>query len=248
MKKIQFYLTPSEGKRLIAKGIASLPQIKKAMQEHTVAIISGTTNAPIAYALLRLIGQESEFNHRNFFRGLTVPAGTDVKSEFMGDVIIQKGKWLQGKTIFDVENDLGKDDIILKGANAVNLTDKEAAVLIGNPKVGTSLPILNAVYGRRAKLYVPVGVEKRVDESISALADFVNAPDAEGLRLLPLPGEVFTELEAISSLTGAEAVVIAGGGVLGAEGGAYYMATGTEEALILLKDILKTVKADKSFW
>ena len=248
MKKIQFYLTPSEGKRLIAKGIAALPQIKKAMEENTVAVISGTTNAPIAFELLRSICREQEFDHRNFFRGLTVPAGTDVKSEFMGDVIIQKGTWLQGKTIFDVENDLGKDDIILKGANAVNLTDKEAAVLIGNPKVGTSLPILNAVYGRRAKLYVPVGVEKRVDESISALADFVNAPDAEGLRLLPLPGEVFTELDAISSLTGAEAVVIAGGGVLGAEGGAYYMATGTEEALILLKDILKAVKADKSFW
>lgn len=248
MKKIQFYLTPSEGKRLIGKAIATLPDIQSAMKEHTVIVISGTTNAPVAYELLSMIGETERFSHRNFFRGMTVPSGTELKSEFIGDVVIQKGKWLYGKTVFDMEEELGKDDIIIKGANAVHLGDREAGVLLGNPKVGTALPIITAVYGRRAKLYVPVGCEKRVNERISVLADIVNDKESEGLRLLPLPGEVITELDAISMLTHAGAIVIGGGGVLGAEGGVYYMAEGTDEDLDSLCSIIKTVKEEKTFW
>lgn len=249
MKRIQFYLTPSEGKRLIGKAAAILPDIQTAVKEHTVVVISGTTNAPVAYELLKLIGDDTErFSHCNFFRGITVPPGTDLKSDFIGDVVIQKGKWLYGKTIFDVEDELGKDDIILKGANAVNLCDKEAGVLLGNPKVGTALPIITAVYGQRAKLYVPVGTEKRVDLKISDLAAIVNDRESEGLRLLPLPGEIITELDAVSILSGTKPVLIGGGGVLGAEGGSYYMAEGTDEELDVLRTILRSVRQDKNFW
>ena len=248
MKRIQFYLTPSEGKILIGKAIATLPDILNAMKEHTVVVIAGTTNAPVAYELLRLINHADQFSHHHFFRGMTVPPGTNLKSEFTGDVIIKNGQWLYGKTIFDVENELGKDDIILKGANAVHLGDREAAVLLGHPKAGTSLPILSAVYGRRAKLYVPVGCEKRVDQKLSVLANMVNDKDTKGLRLLPLPGEIFTELDAIAALTHAKALIIGGGGVLGAEGGVYYMAQGTDEELDLLQSIIKTIKEENIFW
>lgn len=80
------------------------------------------------------------------------------------------------------------------------------------------------------------------------LADIVNDRDSKGLRLLPLPGEIFTELDAIFTLTHAKAILIGGGGVLGAEGGAYYMAEGTEEELDSLSSILKIVKEEKTFW
>ena len=248
MKKIQFYLTPSEGKRLIGKAMAGLPDIRKAIEENTVLVVAGTTNAPVAYELLKLIGDTEGFSHLNYYRGMTVPAGTSLKGEFMGDVVIQKGKWLRGKTIFDVADDMKNGDIIIKGANAVNVQDREAGVLLGHPKAGTALPILSAVHGRRTKLYIPVGLEKRVDAKISELTRLVNDGDSEGLRMLPLSGEIITETEAFQILCGVKTSMIASGGVLGAEGGIYFMAEGTEEELENCRNLVRGVKEDKSFW
>ena len=248
MKKIQFYLTPSEGKRLIGKAMAALPDIRKAIEENTVLVVAGTTNAPVAYELLKLIGETEGFSHLNYYRGMTVPAGTSLKGEFMGDVVIQKGKWLRGKTIFDVADDMKNGDIIIKGANAVNVQDREAGVLLGHPKAGTALPILSAVHGRRTKLYIPVGLEKRVDAKISELTRLVNDGESEGLRMLPLSGEIITETEAFQILCGVKTVMIASGGVLGAEGGIYFMAEGTEEELEKCRELVRDVKNDRSFW
>ena len=55
------------------------------------------------------------------------------ESEFPGDVVIVKGAWEKGKTIFDVADDLKEGDVILKGANAIDSTFKKAAILIGHP-------------------------------------------------------------------------------------------------------------------
>lgn len=43
--KRQFVLTVSESKRLIAKGVAALPEVKRAMEEGMVVVATGTTNA-----------------------------------------------------------------------------------------------------------------------------------------------------------------------------------------------------------
>ena len=52
---------------------------------------------------------------------MTVPAGVSAKAEFTGDVVIRKGEWLRGKTIFDVAEEMGPEDMYFKGANAVDL-------------------------------------------------------------------------------------------------------------------------------
>lgn len=247
MRRIQFYLTPAAGKALIGKAVAALPDVRKAVKENMVVVVAGTTNAPVAYELLKSIGAEAGFSAKNFFRGVTVPAGTSVKPDFIGDVVIRKGEWLKGKTLYDVADEMGKGDVYFKGANAVNLSDGEAGVLLGNPVAGTVIPIFTAVYGKRTKLYIPAGVEKRVDAPISKLVDLINDGESEGLRMAPLPGEIVTELEAIRILSGAHAALIGSGGVLGAEGGAYFMAEGTEEELSNLKKILDEVKKEPLF-
>ena len=247
MRRIQFYLTPAAGKALIGKAVAALPDVQKAVAEHMVVVVAGTTNAPVAYELLKSIGEQEGFCAKNFFRGITAPAGAKAKTEFIGDVVICKGKWLRGKTLYDVADEMGKGDIYFKGANAVNLQEGQAGVLLGNPAAGTVMPIFTAVYGKRAKLYVPVGVEKRVDAPISLLVDRINDGESEGLRMAPLPGEVVTEIEAIEILTGARAMLVGSGGVLGAEGGAYFLAEGTEEELAALKKVLEMVKDEPAF-
>mgnify|MGYP001005230685 CR=1 FL=1 len=58
------------------------------------------------------------------------------------------------------------------------------------------------------------------------LAARINAPGAPGPRLLPVPGEVITELDAIALLTGAKAQLAAAGGVGGAEGSVWLLIDG----------------------
>lgn len=246
----QFLLTPSAGKKLIAKSFVCIPEIKKALNEQTIVIIAGTTNAYIVKELLNCIGESDNFSTKGFHRGITLPPGykTDAQTTgFPGDVIIEKGVLIKGKTIFDVVDDLDKGDIILKGANAVNLVSRKAGVLIGHPKGGTIQAALTAVIGKRAALYIPVGLEKRVYEDIDELAATVNSPCATGPRLMPVSGNIVTELDAIGIMTGASARLVAAGGICGAEGSCYIAVSGSDEQVSKASEIIESVEHEPPF-
>ena len=136
-------------------------------------------------------------------------------------------------------------DIILKGANALNLADKTAAILLGNAETGgTIMEAARAVLSRRAKLILPVGVEKRVDAPLDELEALVNDPEASGLRLYRAPGEAFTELDAIRLLTGADARIIASGAVNGGEGGVYLQISGGDPEKV--RELIREVSKEKN--
>lgn len=242
MKTIEFYLTPAAGKQLIAKAISARADMKTALEAHTVVVVAGTTNSYVAKLLLESIG-ETTFDQRGFYRGINCPGKwvREVQSTDE-DVVIQKGKWQQGMTIYDVSESLGSDDIILKGANAVDLKTGQAGVMIGNRTSGTMAPISAAVMGRRTLLITPVGVEKRVEEPIPYLAQICNRPGAAGFRLYPSPGEVVTELDALRQLTGVVPHLLTGGGVCGYEGGNYFVCEGSQEQLNASMTLINTVR------
>jgi hypothetical protein len=75
----------------------------------------------------------------------------------------------------------------------------------------------------------------------------LNAPGARGLRLFPVPGEVITEIEALSLLTGATAELVAAGGVCGAEGSVWLAIAGSPEQEESAQRILKQVSGEPSF-
>ncbi|MCW4003501.1 MAG: hypothetical protein NWE95_06280 [Candidatus Bathyarchaeota archaeon] len=250
----QFLITPSAGKRLIAKALATHPTIQNALRNSTLVIIAGTTNGYLAEEILNSIGAKG-FSRKRFFRGLTMPPNKPVtkegrladESQFPGDVVIVKGKWQKGKTIADIVDSLKKGDVIVKGANAVDLTHKQAALLIGHPKAGTAGLSLPAVVGRRVKLIVAVGLEKRVNGDLNAIAMRLNEPGADGYRFLPLPGEVFTELDALKLLCGVEAELIAAGGVNGAEGSCWIEVYGSKEQEAAVEAVYNSVANEPAF-
>jgi hypothetical protein len=251
----QFLITPAAGKRLIAKTLANHPAVRKALKNGTLVIIAGTTNGYVAEEIFRCHRIEGEFSRKHFFRGIVLPSARSVSgtgrlpdvSKFPGDVVIVKGVWQKGKTIEDVVDLLKEGDVILKGANALDLTHKRAAVLIGHPKAGTIGLALPAVVGRRVKLMIPVGLEKRVDGDLSALAEKLDAPGAGGSRLLPVPGEVFTELDALTALTGARVELVASGGVCGAEGACLLAVSGSEEQEEYAEQIFTSIAGEPAF-
>jgi len=240
----QICVTTVMGKRLIGKGMAQHPDIKRVLEKGTLVVIAGTTNGYVAEEILTSLGQAEGFSREGFRRGMTVAPGAKIiKAKLLGDVVIRDGEWQQGETIFDAVDDLEAGDVVLKGANAFDARGK-AAVQIGHPQGGTILAALAAVVGRRVRLIVPVGLEKRVLEDVDVLAQRCNAPDAKGPRLLPVPGQIFTELDAIKLLTGANACLIAAGGVYGAEGASWLGISGTEEQIQAATELIKSVASE----
>jgi len=250
-----FVLSPAAGKRLIAKALASHPAVEAALKSGTVVIVAGTTNGYVAEEILAKIGQAEGFSRDKFFRGITLPPWMPTTeagmlpdmSDFPGDVVIRKGVWQKGKTIRNVVDDLEEGDVILKGANALDPWSNKAAILIGHPKAGTIGLALQAVVGRRVRLILPVGLEKRVPGDLDDLANRLNAPGAEGPRLLPVSGEVFSEIEAIAQLCGARSELVAAGGVSGAEGSVWLAVDGSEEEMAAAEELLKSVAAEPGF-
>ena len=226
-----FFLSVAAGKRLIAKAVVALPEVQEALSEHTIVIGTGTTNTYVAEEIFSFLGYKEPLSHRDFFKGATAIGPIPGKpSRPVDDLVIKKGV-ISWQDINDVASELKKGDILFKGGNAVNLEESQAGVLIGNPILGTSLPIIQAVYGRKIRLIVPIGLEKRVNISMADIAGLLSSPEAEGIGFLPLPGEIITELEAVEILTGAVAELVAAGGICGAEGGCWLSLEGDEEEI-----------------
>ncbi len=251
----QYMLTPAAGKRIIAKALVQYPAIQDALKTGTVVIIAGTTNGYVAEEILEALGQAENFSRTRFFRGVTQPpasARTESgrrpdESEFPGDVVLVTGVWQQGKTIFDVVDDLKEGDVILKGANAIEIGTNKAGIYTGHPKGGTIGAALQAVVGRRVRLILPVGVEKRVPGDLNEIAQRINTPGAKGPRMVKVTGEVYSELDAIAHLTGADVELIAGGGICGAEGCCWFAVSGTKEQVEQADAILKPLAKEAPF-
>jgi hypothetical protein len=251
----QILLTPSAGKRLIAKAILEHKAIQEALHSKTIVIVAGTTNGYVAEELLKSIGQEKGFDRKQFFRGITLPPSFKAteagrlpdESSFPGDVVIVNGTWQKGKTLFDCVDTLQKGDIIIKGANCIDSNRKRAGILIGHPRGGTIAAAMQAVVGRRVKLIIPVGLEKRVTEDIDTIANLLNSPDSTGPRMFPVSGEILTEIEAIELLFGLKATLVAAGGVCGAEGSIWLAVEGDPHKLTHAKRLLEEIGQEEQF-
>jgi len=244
MKLKQFLLTPSMSKRLIGKGILAHASVHEVLNRGTLVIVAGTTNGYVAEEVLDAIGQRKGFSREGFRRGAVVPPGQSTAPGKPADVVIVNGVWQKGLTIFDVVDGLKAGDVILKGANALSGDLRKAAVLIGDPKAGTAGAAIPAVVGRRVQLIVPVGLEKRVCDDLDDLAAALNSLDAEGPRLLPLPGEPFTELHAVETLTDSEAMLVAAGGIRGAEGSVWIAVQGENDCVAAAEELILSVRSE----
>jgi len=248
----QFLITPAAGKRLIARGMLEHPDLRTVLEDGTLVIIAGTTNGYVAEEILAAIGEEG-FNRRGFHRGITVPVNFRKDEmgrlgiDFPGDVVIRDGRWERGLEIFDVADELGRGDLILKGANALDYNSRRAAVYIGHPMGGTILAALQAAAGRKTGLIIPVGLEKMVPGNLDEITLKLNSPGAEGPGMLPIPGRVFTEVDALELLTGASAEPVAAGGVYGAEGAYHILVEGSEGSIETAERIMGELAAEPPY-
>ena len=83
-------------------------------------------------------------------------------------------------------------------------------------------------------------------ESIPTIASLLNEPGANGPRLMAVAGEIITEIEAIYLLFGADATLIASGGISGAEGSIWLGVSGGNKEKEL-KNSLEQIILEKPF-
>ncbi len=247
MKNQQLFITPAAGKQLIAMGVTRHPRVQQALKDHKLLIVGGTTNSYIVNELMRITGK-TPIDPKAFYRGISVPHGAKLnRMDYCGDILFEKGRVAEGGVdLAETVKTMTAGDVIFKGANAINLRDKTAGVLIGNGiSGGTSIPIISAVISKRVKLIIPAGLEKRVDEPINDIALALNSDRVEGTRMIELPGRVFTELDAVEALSGCKARLIAGGGVAGGEGGVYILIEGNDSQLEKMIEIYQQVRGEQ---
>ena len=245
MKK-QVVLTVAESKRLIAKGVAALASVKKAMRKGMVVVATGTTNA---YVLEELWGKK--IDKRRYRSGITIPKEPEKfekpQDEPLPDVIFRKGKVAEELNRYNAVEQMGKGDIYIKGANALDYNGQIAGVLIGSPTGGTIGAVIGQIVGKKITLIIPVGLEKLVYKNINELHKLASSEDYDGPNLWPIEGAIITEIEALKILTGVNATLLAAGGVAGAEGSVRLLLDGTEKEINTAIELVDSIQGESRY-
>ncbi|HKL78954.1 MAG TPA: hypothetical protein VJ888_00815 [Mobilitalea sp.] len=245
----QYTISPVAGMRLIAKALIQIPEVLDALENRTIVIISGRTNRYVAEEFLNKTKQQEGFYKEQFFRGITLSSdnskfdlgrsGHDGK--FLGDVVITKGEWQRGLNMFHVADQLRPGDLIFKGANAVNLETLQAATLIGHPAAGTINPVLKCVGRGCAKLYLPIGLNKRIMGDIKEISAGLNMNNLTGVGYMPISGTIITELQAIKIISGCEAELVAIVGLSDTEAAYRIAVTGLEQQIMIMDEAYSSI-------
>jgi hypothetical protein len=238
----QIILTPWEARRLIAKAVVQLPQVKHALQEGIVCIARGTTTSYIIEELSGPIKKEE------YCIGCIEPERLCLVPEKnrLPEIAYIRGA-PQEIASKDIIKDMGSQDVFIKGANAVD-PNFEAGILLGSPVGGTMGSVIGALYAKGIHFVIPVGLEKLVPFSVRKAKTFtgftrVDSSMGMAVGLFPVLGTVVTEIQALEQM-GVMAVPIAAGGCNGAEGASLLAIQGEEERMKNVLEIIDSIKGE----
>ncbi len=250
-------LTHSECKRLIAKGIAQLPEVKEALESHRIFVSRGSTTA---YILEELLGEPIKKQHyvagqmtgdkETLYRFGSLKAEKRLK-----EIVIDKGVKREVDNFQEALLEFKPGDLIFKGGNTLGI-DGVAGVYMAHPMGGTIGGILPIALARGIEIIVPISLSRSVEDSVWELSQImgnqtIDKEYAMGLPIgiMPIPGEVFTELEAFDVLHPEVNVFhIGSSGVGTGEGSLHFLFIGEDEKVkVAYQDMVKLAKSDTKY-
>jgi len=246
---LEVVLTVAESKRLIAKGVAAHPLVRRALKDGMVIIARGSTNGYIAEEILG-----GPIDKPGFLTGRTLPRGhapRKRKSEPIGEMVLKRGKVIEDMSLSDAVTDLQAGDVFMKGANALDYAANLAGILVGHSEGGTIGAALPTLIARKAHLIVPVGLEKLVASDLAAASDLITEESGGSASVPALwvisNATIVTEIEAVAILAGVECVHLASGGIGGAEGSVRLLVSGDEEGIGHARALFESVGGEEPY-
>lgn len=235
-------LNPAASKRLIAKAVVALPEVKDAFANARLAVSTSTSSA---FILEELTGEK--VSPYCYCVGMVANGTltTSAQEDRESARFFVKGRRVEeeARTFFEA---FEKGDVAIKGANAVD-AQGHVGILAGNPASGTIGTLMSRVAVRGLPVVVPVGLEKLVTSVVDAAAGWgqLTLSRSMGLPVWLFPfmaGLVVTEIEALGILTGVGARHIASGGIAGSEGAVVLLLEGHADNLAEAWDLIDAVK------
>ncbi len=245
--RAQLSLTVAEGKLLIARAIASMPEVRWALENGQILLKGGTTVSALAE---ELVGVQLRISGRISPRGAKSAQSSDPASPH--SIAIERGQW---RNIDDelgaVVAGLGPRDVAVLGANIID-SQGRAAMMAGRALGGNPGQVLTGLMAQGAQILVAAGLEKLIPGSVD---DAVRGCGMAGcdwslgmpVGLMPIIGRLVTEIEALEILAGVTSTVVGKGGIDGAEGGITLVAAGeTQQVQLAIESVLAVKGAETS--
>lgn len=236
-------LSPSESKRLIAKGVARLPQVRKALKRGKIIIALGSTNGYVAEELLG-----ERIDKERFIAGFNgrVSDVTPARDR-PGEIVLIEGRRAELEWE-EVIEELGPDDVFIKGGNALD-PEGTVGVFVASQDGGTVGRWMRYIVARGVNLIIPIGLEKAVHTRISQVTRRAGTRKfhlsmGKPVGLWPLHGRVVTEIEALKCLAEVDAFQIGAGGVGGGEGSVILGIEGEEAEVRKAFEIARAIKGE----
>ncbi|MGI6343926.1 MAG: hypothetical protein ACOX18_02520 [Bacillota bacterium] len=247
MKTIVVTLRPVESKRLLGKAVVALPEVQHAYRHGRLIVAGGTTNA---YVLEELTGEFVDKGSYTAgviaegYAGVTDPAVRQEAAVFVHGELVRR-PWTEVIAEFEA------DDVMIKGANAIDL-EGNAGILLGGRQGGTIGIAMGYLAASGAQLIMPVGLEKLVPSVRDAAAVLGRSRVSDDWSLpcgmfVVSAAEIITEVEAIEWLYDVEAIPVAGGGVAGSEGSITLAVSGEADDIEQFSELVSQLKQEPLF-
>jgi hypothetical protein len=245
--KASFTLIPTESRRLIARAVAEMEEIKIAQQKAYIVITGGTTNGYIAQELAGADIKLEEFTAGTVSHRLMCVTDLPPKRKLPFPIILYKGKRVD-RTIPEVFKDFHVETVLIKGANCIDSKGNVGVVSAGFDG-GTVGATIGTVVSQGLKYIVAVGLEKlvpSVDQAASAAgAKSIDYSMGADFGIFKLPNAVVvTEIEALQILAGVKATHIGSGGIGSAAGAVSLIVQGEKGNVKTAIGIVESIKGE----
>jgi hypothetical protein len=237
-------LTPAESRRLLAKAVAALPEVKEAYANGRLAILSGGTTS---FVLQEVTGEK--LAPPSFSMGMSADG---MLTSSVEDGRVNGRCFVAGEKVdvfyADFVKTMGKGDAIVKGANAVDASGA-LGILLSNENGGAVGSIFGPASARGIPIIAPVGLEKQVWSVAEAAQGWgqTTLDYSMGIKVgysVLTNALVVTEIEALAFLAGVQARVVGCGGIAGNEGAVILLLEGTPENLEKALQLVQSVKGE----
>jgi len=240
-------LTPYESRRLIAKGVLALPEVKRALESHLFVVSRGTT---MAYIVEELTGET--LPKEVCTAGIVTDGrlASTLEAKRLGPWVFRNGK-LSNEPAAEALMAFTSNDVSVKGVNAID-PEGNVGVIASDGLGGTIGAIWPILAARGSYLIAPVGMEKLIpsvkEATFKTGQGTFNYVMGARINLMPVMDVLtVTEIQSLEMLTGVTATHVASGGVAGSEGSVILVVEGSEGVLKKALDLVNSIKGEPPF-